>query len=168
MAATLTLSELAPEGAGHFSLANEEINLGDGAVETDSYTIIDNALAHPWINVEFPKVDVDTASLDQADAPYPGDLRVNSLANDPEAVAAAEAEKREQVDHPLAVDAGLDQNEPVVTSGVAETLAVEEALPDDTAPEDNPFSPQFVPEDEAARNDEFAAGETADADKETK
>jgi hypothetical protein len=55
--------------------------------------VITNAIAHPWLNVEFPPPPP------QPDAPEAAQIR------------------------PVAIDAGLDQSEPSEEGGVAQTIA---------------------------------------------
>jgi hypothetical protein len=55
--------------------------------------------------------------------------------NDPDAIAAEQARRMEDEGGavPVAIDAGLDQHDPVVTGGVAETFAaVPDAVPTTT------------------------------------
>lgn len=100
--ASIVHSELAPEGAVHYSLANEEFDLGDGSdsFETDDRAVISNANAHPWLDVE---VDVE----EQLGGDYAqGSLTpeedalsaLNSVAFDADAIRAAEEAKTEDVE----------------------------------------------------------------------
>lgn len=121
--AQIVLSDIAPSDAKHFSLANENF---DVPYETDDSVVIGNALAHPWLDVNFPKVEVVegddlSTSVAPADDPLSGS---HSLANDPDAVRAALVEAN--ASDPVAIDAGLDQNKPVEVDGVAVTLAADE------------------------------------------
>ena len=134
--AKIVLSELAPSEAIHFSLANAEFDLGGKsdakAFETDDRVVIDNAVAHPWLDVEFPAVEevafeaLDTRIPAADDSQGMYGPHAND-AFDPELIKAAEEAKIQDTPQPLAIDSGLDQDKEVKTeSGAAETLAADE------------------------------------------
>lgn len=130
--AKIVLSDDAPNEAVHFSLAQVEFDLGGksdkGAFETSDPVVLADADAHPWL-----KVERDSSETYQPSAPAflrPEDdvlSRVNSVAFDPEAIKAIESGKADYEGERTALDAGLDQDEPVeIKAGsvtIAETLA---------------------------------------------
>lgn len=128
--AKIVASDEAPKGKFRFSLANEEIE--KLPYKTDDAVVLANAEAHPWLTVEREAVE----ELAEQGDPFPqvkaeddalGHL--NSVANDPKAVRDALVERGASA--PVAIDAGLDQNEVVETkSGVAETVAADKAADD--------------------------------------
>lgn len=134
--AKIVPSELAPSEAVHYSLGNVEFDLGGKSeaksFETDDRVVIDNAVSHPWLNVEFdaaPELSVeavDTRVRPEDDVLGAFGPRAND-AFDPEKIKAAEAAKVEDAPQPLAIDAGLNQDEDIKTdTGAAETLAADE------------------------------------------
>lgn len=125
--AKIVLNDTAPKDAKSFALAGANFEV---PYETTDAEIVSNAVAHPWLEVQFPEVESFAGSyrdtqVNPADDAFSAQ---NSKANDPEAVRAALAE--EDSSTPLAVDAGLDQNKAkTVGSGdgkVAVTLAADE------------------------------------------
>lgn len=125
----IVLSDAAPEGDLRFSLANAEIE--KLPYETSDPVVVANAESHPWLTVEYEKVE---ELADQSD-PFPqtkpeDDVlgAANSVANDPDAVRAEIERRKAGASDPVAIDAGLDQSDVVVTaSGVAETVAADNA-----------------------------------------
>lgn len=121
--AKIVLSDAAPEDAVHFSLGQFEIDVPH---DTRNRDLISDAVAHPWLNVEYDEVEVlggegpSTANL--ANDPLAAG---NDVSNDPEAVQA-ELDRREAEKAPLAVDAALDQDEPQTAGPVAITLAADD------------------------------------------
>lgn len=126
--AKIVHSEAAPAESVHYNLAGVEFDLsGTKSYETLDPAVISNALAHPWLDVKYDKVDVvQGAYVDQIRPEDDPLSAVNSVANDPEAARAAEAEKAAAFGQPVALDAGLDQKKVVETGPVAETLAADE------------------------------------------
>ena len=109
-----------------------------GTYETDDRSALAAALAHPWLTVEYPAAEeaaftrVSGSVLPKDDpfsALYEGDTA--NAAFDPEKVREAELAKADNLVQPIAIDAGLDQSEPVVEGGVAETLAVDRTVTED-------------------------------------
>jgi hypothetical protein len=128
--AKITLSDKAPAEAVHFSLASVDFDLGGSgkkSYETYDTEVIGAARVHEWLDVEVPQADqVQGLFRDQLSAEEDGMSAINSKANDPEAARAALAEdiaERDEV--PVVIDAGKVQTEPVLTDGVAETLAAD-------------------------------------------
>jgi hypothetical protein len=130
--AQIVLNDTAPAEAIHFSLAQAEFDLG-GKSDAQSYDTTDpivlaNAQAHPWLTVEADE-GVEYVSDDTSRQVAPEDdpmSAVNSVAFDLDEIRKVEDAKRAAYDQPLAVDAGLDQGEVVMTGPVAETLAADE------------------------------------------
>ena len=126
--AKIVLSDDAPQGDLRFSLANVEIE--SLPFETNDSVILANAEAHPWLAVEYPEVKELSELVGELQiAPEDDALSAqNSIANDPDAVRAELERRREGDSAPVALDAGLDQDDVVVTrSGVAETVAAADA-----------------------------------------
>lgn len=126
--AKISHSEAAPSEAVHYSFAAAEFDLGGKSkvFETDDASIISEAMAHPWLSVEVdPATVVQGAYVEQIRPEDDPMSRVNSIANDPEAVKAAEEAKAEAWTQPVAIEAGLDQSKPVEVGQVAFTLAAD-------------------------------------------
>lgn len=124
-------SDDAPSEAVHYSFAGVEFDLGGsnkGSFETDDPIALLNAESHPWLKVEREEaVLLQGKYRDQLD-PRKDPLSIfNSVANDPEAVRKAAEERDEAVIDQLAIDAGLDQKEPVSIGPVDETLAAHDS-----------------------------------------
>ncbi len=157
--AKITLSDKAPEGAKLFSLASDEIEV---PFETNDPEILSNAGVHPWLKVER---DVETDEFVQQGAPvFPADDPANSLANDPEAVAA-ERERREiAFGEPTAIDAGLDQGDVEFVGDEDHEVAVTLAAADSRDSDDD----EEVPADPLAgpveAHDEPAEDAVSDGD----
>lgn len=130
--AKITLSDVAPAEAVHFTFAEDEFDLGGSGkkpYETDHAGTLSEAITHPWLNVEFPAVTVDAPEPisgfpDAADDPMSAEGSIDF--NDPTVVAEAEAAKSDDDPAPVALDAGKVQTEPVTTGAVAETLAADD------------------------------------------
>lgn len=125
--AKIVHSEAAPSEAVHYSFAGVEFDLGgkSQAFETTDPVVLSNAEAHPWLAVERDEADLVRGEYRDTLDPKDDVLSaVNSVANDPEAARAASAPVVEVI-APLAVDAGKDQDKPVKTGRVAETLAAD-------------------------------------------
>ena len=127
--ATIVLSEEAPQDEPiTFSLAGAEPF--EAPFESDNPTLLANAEAHPWLQVEHDEADLVEASAfepsvdptqDPLSAQYEGEVTKDSPAVEDQGT-------------PLAVEAGLDQNESVTVGEgreVAVTLAADEDNYDD-------------------------------------
>lgn len=134
--ATISHNDHAPsEEKVHYSLAGAEFDIeGDGVYETDDHQVIANARSHPWLKVEVPVVRVEGGVYGREHLAPKDDVMSadNSVANDPDAVAAELARRFEDDLAPVhtAIDASLDQDK-VKFEGrgerkVAETLAADE------------------------------------------
>lgn len=123
--AKIVLSDEAPQGeAVTFSLGNAEPF--QAPHETDDQVLIASAAVHPWLEVERDaEEEFAVEAPEQHIKPADDALSAqNSVAFDPDEVAKAREEAAEV--NPVAIDAGLDQSEPVETGGVAETLAADD------------------------------------------
>jgi hypothetical protein len=131
--ATIVPNDSAPADFHHLSLANAELDFSSGPVESDDPVTISNAEAHPWVFVEYPEAE-DT----------------------PEAEVADPIE-------PLAVDAGLNQNEAVtvdagdgvdfaVTLAAAPAADAEDKIATDATPAQQEFGAFGADHDEESRN----------------
>lgn len=123
--ATIKSSDLAPDGAVHYTLANSDFDLGGSGkktFETEDADVIANALGHPWLIVEFPKADepkgvyVDQVNPKEDPMSRFFEGTVEEAERDPAAGSTEPA-------HIVAIDAGEDQGEVVTSGRVAETLA---------------------------------------------
>lgn len=130
--AKIVHSDGAPNEAVHYSLAGYEFDLGGDAdaYDTTDSLVIANAQVHPWLRVEFEPEEVIGGEVLQTLAPEDDVLsRVNSIANDPDAIREVELAKGRMLLNRTAIDAGLDQNEVVeIQAGpltIAETLAAD-------------------------------------------
>lgn len=126
----IVLSDDAPSGDLRFSLANAEIE--ELPYETSDAVVVANAVAHPWLTVEFEEVEqlADQSNPFQQTSPEDDVLgHLNDNSNDPDAVRAEIARRvDEKGSDPVAIEAGLDQRDVVVTaSGVSETIAADNA-----------------------------------------
>jgi hypothetical protein len=128
--AKIVLNDAAPsDDTLAFSFAGVE-EAFQAPYETDNREAISNALAHPWLEVEYDAEDVvDPDEFDTRLRPEDDALSaVNDHSNDPDAVRAEiERRRAERGDvTPLAVEPTLDQDEPVKEGPVAVTLAADE------------------------------------------
>lgn len=130
--AKITLSDVAPAEAVHFTFAGGEFDLGGSgkkSYETSDSGVIGEALAHPWLSVEFPKVE---AVATETPSPFPAPKddpmsREGSIdANDPAEVAKANEAQAAPQENLVALDVGKTQTEAVSTGPVAETLAADD------------------------------------------
>jgi hypothetical protein len=117
--ATISHNDLAPAEAVHYSLAGAEFDLeGSDTFETDDHEVIRNAVAHPWLQIEYAEV-------------APGDEPVQPVV----------------VEFPqTAVQAGLPQTEQHFTGEdadvpVAETIAADDAQGDELIEVEDPNAP---------------------------
>lgn len=120
--AKITHSDLAPDEVVHYDLAGVEFELGGsgkGSYETTDRTVIASAEIHPWLSVEYPKVELIQGQVRSTLADHPeldplSGVGPNAgIANDPEEIRKIEEAKVEAFATPLAVDANLDQGEAV-------------------------------------------------------
>jgi hypothetical protein len=128
--AKIVHDEAAPSEAVHYSFAGAEFDLegAEASFETSDPAVISNAEAHPWLRVEREEAELVRGEYTGFLAPEDDALSaVNSVANDPEAVRA-ELDRRDADFQPLAVEAGLDQDEEVIEGGVSVTLAADDAV----------------------------------------
>lgn len=128
-------SDLAPDEVVHYSLGAVEFDLGgksgSKSYETDDRAALSNAEAHPWLTVEYDKVE----ALDPAF--YAPSIRPEDDIHSDQGPRAGDAfdiekikadlESRKQEVSPLAVQSGLDQSEEVKVGDVAETIAADDA-----------------------------------------
>lgn len=132
--ATIRPNENAPAEDVNYILPTESFELGaGGSYESDDPAVLAAALAHPWLEVEYSDAEsviyeAPRKSIAPEDDPYSG---YHSIVNDPDAVREVEEAKAESFDNRLAVEAGLDQTEPVEVGGVALTLAAVDTDADD-------------------------------------
>lgn len=134
--AKIVSSELAPSEAVHYTFDGVEFDLGPRkkAYETDNAAVLSNAETHPWLTVERDTPELVQGAYVEQIAAADDPLSVVGQPinpNDPDEARKAEAAKADATGVPLAVQAGLDQTEPVVTSGVPETLAAADAPTDE-------------------------------------
>jgi hypothetical protein len=129
--ATIKTSDLAPKEKIKFSLVNDTFDLTpSGTYETNDPAVLANALMHPWLVVDYGKQAAEDPGDLHDSVPYDKDVlsAATSEAFDPKAI---ERDRRTKEDLPLlAVDAGLDQNEPETVGEVAVTLAADDTTPD--------------------------------------
>lgn len=161
--ATIVPSELAPDEAVHYSLGGVEFDLGgknSTPYTTDERDLLANAESHPWLSVQYDAEDsVEPAFREPSVLPQDDILSAQGPhandAFDPALIEAAEAAKWNGAVEPVAIDAGLDQSEPVVVDGVAETLAAANTTTtDETADSTDP---------EASTTDSSSTTTTSDA-----
>lgn len=129
--ATIVPSQEAPSEAVTYSLANETFELdAGGSFETDNRAVISNANAHPWLEVEEdPALVTDAEDESDYDPSKDALSAENSIAFDPVEVAKAREEAASS--QPVAIEAGLDQDEPVEVGDTAVTLAADDFEGDD-------------------------------------
>lgn len=127
----ITLSELAPAEAVHFSFAGVEFDLsGNKNFISEDDAVLSDAQAHPWLNVEFDEVEVVSGEYRNHLRPEDDGLSRSGRAinpNDPAEVFKVEQAKLGNTVEvmPVAIDAGKDQHDSVITGGFAETLAAD-------------------------------------------
>lgn len=98
------LSDLAPAETVHFTFASAEFDLsGKKSYTTEDPAVIGEATAHYWLRVESPSGDAEHAAI----------------------AAGTSLEEQEAERGAVAIDAGKEQTEVVVTGDVAETLAAD-------------------------------------------
>lgn len=186
--AKIVHSDLAPDEVVHYDLAGVEFELGGSgksSFETENRVVLGSAEVHPWLNVEYPKVDViagkprttlaDHPELD----PLSGFGPDAGVPYDADAIKAIEESKAAAYVNPLAIDANLDQSEAVtVGEGGAQPVDVTLAADEDHEPaksakafhqdEETAAKAAAGELDPAAQNDPMkpASRSTAKADKE--
>ena len=131
--ATIVPSKLHPDEEVLHQLAQDSFKLdAGGSYETEDRGVISNAVAHPWLDVEYPDVKVEGHYRPNAVDPDKDVLSAEtSIAFDPEEIEKALAEANEVEAAPVAIESGLDQDKDISRGGVAFTLAA-----DDTDEED--------------------------------
>lgn len=128
---TISHSDLAPDEPVRYLLGQAEFQL-DGRTknyETDDPDVVLNAESHPWLVVTYPEVEqIEGAYVEQIAREDDPLSSLNSIANDPDEIRKVEEAKRDAV-APVAIDARLEQSEPVVVGETAVTVeaASEEA-----------------------------------------
>lgn len=124
------LSDIAPKDQKKFTLGADEVEV---PFETDDPVLAANAASHPWLVAEADKEQNEQPpSYVKYLAPEDDVLSsVNSIANDPDEVAKALAEREDVLVSRTAFDAELDQSKKVEAAGVAVT----EAAAEDADPE---------------------------------
>lgn len=136
--AKILLSDRAPSGeAVTFSLAGTELFQlsGSESFTTEDGVAIRAAESHPWLKVERDPESVVGGSYFEQVAPADDALSAqNSVAFDVDKIRETEEAKREDLGQPVAIQAGLKQDKPVVTGGVAETLAADKNDEEPKAP----------------------------------
>lgn len=132
--AKIVSSDLAPSGKVQYSLGGESFELSgkSDSYETSNPELLRNVLTHPWLSVQYDRVEVvapvfRNVSVEPKDDPLSAQSEAARLVNDPKAIEAAEKAKLEPPVQPVAIEAGLDQTEKVVEGGVARTLAADKA-----------------------------------------
>lgn len=135
--ATIRPNDNAPDEQVKYCLGNVDFDLGPGdGYETENRTVMADASAHPWLSVEIPQVDEVVVERPSKSVPYEDDVLAapNTKVWDTEAAKAAAVDAQREVAAALAVQAGLDQGEPVKEGGVAVTLAADPAPEPETPP----------------------------------
>lgn len=133
--ATIVPSKLHPDEEVTHQLAQDSFQLGGGSdsYETDDRGVIANAIAHPWLEVEYSDVEVEGHYRPDTIKPSEDVLGAEqSIAFDPDEIAAALEEATEVEESGVAIESGLDQDKSVEEGGIAFTLAA-----DDTNDEGN-------------------------------
>ena len=127
--ATIVPSKLHPDEEVLHQLAQDSFKLGaSGSYETEDRAVISNAVAHPWLEVEYPDLEVEAHYRPDTIEPSKDALGAQkSIAFDPDKIAAALEEARETVESPVAIESGLDQDREVEKGGIAFTLAADDA-----------------------------------------
>jgi hypothetical protein len=138
---TISHSELAPDEPVRYSLGQAEFQL-DGRTknyETNDPDVLLNAESHPWLVVTYPEVEViEGAYVEQIAREDDPLSALNSIANDPAEIRKVEEAKRAAF-APVAIDADLNQSEPV-TAGVTDVTL--EAASEEEAPKRRSTSTQ--------------------------
>lgn len=120
--AKITHSDLAPDEVVHYDLAGVEFELGGsgkGSYETDDRVVLGSAEIHPWLSVEYPKVELIQGRVRNTLADHPeldpmSGVGPNAgVAFDAEEIRKVEEAKVQAFASPLAVDANLDQGEAI-------------------------------------------------------
>ena len=132
--ATIVPSKQHPDEEVLHQLAQDSFKLDSGgSYETDDRAVISNAIAHPWLEVEYPDLEVEAHYRPDSIEPSKDALGADkSIAFDPDKIAEALEEAEEAVESPVAIESGLDQDREVEKGGIAFTLAA-----DDTDVEEN-------------------------------
>lgn len=136
--AKIVLSDQAPSGELiHFTLAGEEFDLGGSgkgskkSYATDDHIVLSNAIANPWLTVEADPVDAEPPVTESTQVRPEDDAQGafgpnRNLAFDPKEIAKVEDAKAEAAAGIAGYDANKDQDEPITTGPVAETVAADD------------------------------------------
>jgi len=146
--ATIRPNDNAPEEQVKYCLGSVVFELAPGGeYETDDRAAIADATAHPWLEVELPRLEELSQEYISKSVPYEDDVLAapNSQAFDPDKLHAMQMEREREVLARTAIDAGLDQGEVVEEGGVNLTVAA--------AVEDAPDAEE-TSDDEPKENDE--------------
>jgi hypothetical protein len=154
----IVASDLAPDEVVHYDLAGVAFELGGSgksSFETTDRAVLANAEMHPWLKVEYPKVDVyggihrDTLANHPERDVLSGMGPDAAVPYDPDEIKKIEDEKAAVHTAPLAVDANLDQTKEV-TVGTEDTGEVAVTLAADDTHEAAKSAKAFQQSDEAA------------------
>lgn len=132
--ATIVPSELHPDEEVTHQLAQDLFKLGGGtdSYETDDRGVIANAIAHPWLEVEYADVEVVGHYRPDTVAPAEDVLGAEaSIAFDPDEIQKALEENVVVEESAVAIESGLDQDKTVEKGGIAFTLAADETDDED-------------------------------------
>ena len=130
--AKIVANEHAPAEELVYSIPGAEFSLKQGgSYETSDQAVLVEALAHPWLSVEYDEAEqaVPAWRDDTLSAEEEALAAGNSEAFDPEAIKRdREAVLGDGTDYDAtAIDAGLDQDEVHEAGGVATTFAADAA-----------------------------------------
>ena len=127
--ATIVPSKQHPDEEVLHQLAQDSFKLSaGGSYETDDRAVITNAVAHPWLEVEYPDLEVEAHYRPDSIEPSKDALGAEkSIAFDPDKIAAALEDQAEAVESPVAIESGLDQDRKVEKGGIAFTLAADDS-----------------------------------------
>jgi DsbC/DsbD-like thiol-disulfide interchange protein len=120
--ATIITNEHAPKEEATYILPTATFDLAQGgSYETDDRRVLSDAEAHPWLEVEYAAEETEVFERPSKSVPYEDDYlsAANSKAFDLDEVRRTEEAKYGGDTNRLAVDAGLDQNEEVVSESGA-------------------------------------------------
>jgi hypothetical protein len=138
--AKIVASKIAPDEEFTVSVGAGLIKPGD---TSDDRQLLIEAEAHPWLNVEYDKVemlggDVIPPAVDPKKDPLSIQNPDAQLPFDPEAVKA-DTKRVLEVEYlaPAAIDAGLDQDKSIMDGPVAKTLQAAEDQVEKSEASDN-------------------------------
>lgn len=124
-------SDLAPAEKVHYDFGVASFDLTEkGSFETTDPAVLAEAAVHPWLSVEYGKVEVISGtftppSVRPEDDPLSAQHPDAKLAFDSKAVKAALAEHDARVGNPTAIDVALDQDKNIVEGDVSKTVAAD-------------------------------------------